>query len=315
MSTLKFADTHNMVVFLEKPTESEGFEQIVDFMSAHTLRESQIHARVDGKEIIIAESSVRKDLQLTDEDGVDCLSNSTIFENLELMRKPNRKNTHVPQPSGSTKHIADEAVHKERGDRLVRAATTASSLEAEQDGGNINKTQSKATPNEASSSRTTSGGGPRYQEAMGDTIAQTRVENVSKLSNDSQLARARVDSSKDEPNLGEDASKHGRIKAIDADEDTTLVNDQDDVDDAEIFNVDDLHGEEVFVEKEDVNNEELVEIMDREVKWLKRSRIPLVKVRWNSKRGPEFTWECEDQFRKKYPHLFTKTAPSSSAAS
>ncbi|GKB70600.1 hypothetical protein Tco_0932012 [Tanacetum coccineum] len=48
---------------------------------------------------------------------------------------------------------------------------------------------------------------------------------------------------------------------------------------------------------------------------LKRSRIPLVKVRWNSRRGPEFTWEREDQFRKKYPHLFTKTAPSSSAAS
>ncbi|GJX18107.1 hypothetical protein Tco_0218939 [Tanacetum coccineum] len=48
---------------------------------------------------------------------------------------------------------------------------------------------------------------------------------------------------------------------------------------------------------------------------MKRSRIPLVKVRWNSKRGPEFTWEREDQFKKKYPHLFTKTAPSSSAAS
>ncbi|GJT32250.1 hypothetical protein Tco_0922669 [Tanacetum coccineum] len=58
-----------------------------------------------------------------------------------------------------------------------------------------------------------------------------------------------------------------------------------------------------------------VEIMDREVKRLKRSRIPLVKVRWNSRRGPEFTWEREDQFRKKYPHLFTKTAPSSSATS
>ncbi|GJW20511.1 putative reverse transcriptase domain-containing protein [Tanacetum coccineum] len=61
--------------------------------------------------------------------------------------------------------------------------------------------------------------------------------------------------------------------------------------------------------------EEPIEITDREVKRLKRSRIPLVKVRWNSKRGPEFTWEREDQFRKKYPHLFTKTAPSSSAAS
>ncbi|GJT81607.1 putative reverse transcriptase domain-containing protein [Tanacetum coccineum] len=55
--------------------------------------------------------------------------------------------------------------------------------------------------------------------------------------------------------------------------------------------------------------EEPVEIVDRKVKRLKRSRIPLFKVRWNSKRGPEFTWEHEDQFQKKYPHLFTKTAP------
>nr|GEV81523.1 putative reverse transcriptase domain-containing protein [Tanacetum cinerariifolium] len=61
--------------------------------------------------------------------------------------------------------------------------------------------------------------------------------------------------------------------------------------------------------------EEPIEIVDREVKRLKRSCIPLVKVRWNSRRGPEFTWEREDQFRKKYPHLFTKTAPTSSAAS
>ncbi|GKA03472.1 putative reverse transcriptase domain-containing protein [Tanacetum coccineum] len=59
--------------------------------------------------------------------------------------------------------------------------------------------------------------------------------------------------------------------------------------------------------------EEPVEIMDREVKQLRQSRVPIVKVRWNSRRGPEFTWEREDQFRKKYPHLFTKTAPSSSA--
>ncbi|GJZ14441.1 hypothetical protein Tco_0549671 [Tanacetum coccineum] len=61
--------------------------------------------------------------------------------------------------------------------------------------------------------------------------------------------------------------------------------------------------------------EEPVEIMDHEVKQLRRSRVLIVKVRWNSRRGPEFTWEREDQFRKKYPHLFTKTAPSSSAAS
>ncbi|GKE33601.1 putative reverse transcriptase domain-containing protein, partial [Tanacetum coccineum] len=51
--------------------------------------------------------------------------------------------------------------------------------------------------------------------------------------------------------------------------------------------------------------EEPVEIMDREVKSLKRSRIPLVKVRWNSKRGPEFTWEREDYIKSKYPQLFS----------
>ncbi|GJW44097.1 putative reverse transcriptase domain-containing protein [Tanacetum coccineum] len=55
-------------------------------------------------------------------------------------------------------------------------------------------------------------------------------------------------------------------------------------------------------------------IMDQEVKQLKQSCIPVVKVRWNSRRGPEFTWECEDQFQKKYPHLFTKPVPSSSVA-
>ncbi|GKD83148.1 hypothetical protein Tco_1349987 [Tanacetum coccineum] len=60
--------------------------------------------------------------------------------------------------------------------------------------------------------------------------------------------------------------------------------------------------------------EEPVEIMDREVKRLKQSRIPIVKVRWNSRRGPEFTWKREDQFQKKYPHLFTKLVPSSSVA-
>ncbi|GJZ19601.1 putative reverse transcriptase domain-containing protein [Tanacetum coccineum] len=51
--------------------------------------------------------------------------------------------------------------------------------------------------------------------------------------------------------------------------------------------------------------EEPVEIMDREVKQLKRRRIPIIKVRWNARRGPKYTWECEDQFKEKYPHLFT----------
>ncbi|GJY86878.1 hypothetical protein Tco_0500904 [Tanacetum coccineum] len=378
-----------MVAFLSKPAESDGFEQIVDFLNAQPIRyaltvnptiyiscieqfwstgvvktineEVQLHALVDDKKIIISEASVRRYLKLEDKEGIDCLPNSTIFEQLALMgyekisqkltfykpffslqwkflihnilqylspktiawnefsstmasaiiclatnqkfnfskfifegmirnldnvsrkflmyprfiqvflnqqldglpthkiiynapshtkkifenmrkvgkgfsgrvtplflimvvqhqsqmgeglvnptdphhtptiiqpstqpqktqkpRKPKRKDTQVPQPSDPSDNLADEAVHKELDDSLVRVATTASSLEAEQDNGNITKTRSKATPNESSSLGTTSGGGPRCQETIGDTIAQTRFENVSKLSNDSLLAR------------------------------------------------------------------------------------------------------------------------------
>ncbi|GKF41267.1 hypothetical protein Tco_0124609 [Tanacetum coccineum] len=113
MANLKFVDTHNMVAFLSKPEESDGFEQIVDFLNAHHIKyaltvnptiyisfieqfwstvkaktingEVQLHALVDGKKIIVTEASVRRDLQLTDEEGVDCLPNSTIFEQLTLM--------------------------------------------------------------------------------------------------------------------------------------------------------------------------------------------------------------------------------------
>ncbi|GJX52512.1 hypothetical protein Tco_0280881, partial [Tanacetum coccineum] len=113
MANLKFADTHNMIAFLSQPEESDGFEQIVDFLNAHSIRhalminptiyiscikqfwstvkaktingKAQLHALVDGKKIIITEASVRRDLQLADEDGVDCLLNSTIFEQLTLM--------------------------------------------------------------------------------------------------------------------------------------------------------------------------------------------------------------------------------------
>ncbi|GJR55125.1 hypothetical protein Tco_1405646 [Tanacetum coccineum] len=90
-----------------------------------------------------------------------------------------RMDTEIPQSSGPTEHVADEAVHKKRGDSLVRAATTASSLEAEQ----------------------VSGSGPRCQETM-DTIDQTRFESVSKHSNDLLLARGNtLQSDEDRLNL------------------------------------------------------------------------------------------------------------------
>nr|GEW88130.1 ribonuclease H-like domain-containing protein [Tanacetum cinerariifolium] len=156
-----------------------------------TIKQAEQHRQNthNGKEIVITESSVRRDLQLEDEKGIDYLSNSNIFEQLALMGKPKRKDTQVPQPSGPTDNIADEVVHKELGDRFVRATTIASSLKAEQDIRNITKTQSKATPNESSFQGTNLNGGPRCQETIGDTTAQTRFESVSKHSNDSLLVR------------------------------------------------------------------------------------------------------------------------------
>ncbi|GJX64479.1 hypothetical protein Tco_0298822 [Tanacetum coccineum] len=102
-----------MVAFLAKPEESEGFEQIIDFLNANSIRyaltvkstmyasyieqfwatvkaktvngEVQLQALVDGKKVIIMESSVRRDLQLEDAEGVDCLPNDTIFEELIRM--------------------------------------------------------------------------------------------------------------------------------------------------------------------------------------------------------------------------------------
>ncbi|GKB80653.1 hypothetical protein Tco_0947548 [Tanacetum coccineum] len=279
MMTLKFANTHNMVAFLSKPAKSEGFEQIVDFLNAQPIR----YALTINPTIYV--SCIEQDLQLEDAEGIDCLPNATIFEQLTLMgskttawnefsstmtsaiiclatnqkfnfskyifesmvknldnvgkflmysrfiqvfldKKLEGMATHngiYIAPSHAKKifrnmrrvwkgfsrretplfqtmavqdqaemgedNVADEAVYKEMDDSLVRAATTATSLEAEQDRGNINKTQSKATPNEAGSQVTTSGGGPRCQETMGDTIAQTGFENVSKISNDPLLAR------------------------------------------------------------------------------------------------------------------------------
>ncbi|GJU34605.1 hypothetical protein Tco_1182959 [Tanacetum coccineum] len=65
--------------------------------------------------------------------------------------------------------------------------------------------------------------------------------------------------------------------------------------------------------KSDDLGEEPMEIMDREVRQLKQSRIPFIKVRWNSRRGLDFTWERKDQFEKKYLHLFADLATSSNA--
>ncbi|GJU79035.1 hypothetical protein Tco_1276105, partial [Tanacetum coccineum] len=113
MSSLKFAETHNLVAFLEKPKESNGFEGIIDFLNASSIKyaltvnptiyescieqlwttakvktvngERQIQALVDKKKVIITETSIRSDLKLDDAEGTECLPNDVIFEQLTLI--------------------------------------------------------------------------------------------------------------------------------------------------------------------------------------------------------------------------------------
>ncbi|GJZ45526.1 hypothetical protein Tco_0593122 [Tanacetum coccineum] len=275
---VKSFDSHNMVAYLEKSEDNADFAEIVDFLNASPIRyaltvsptvyvsyieqfwstakiktvnnETQIRAKVDGKTIVITESSVRRDLYFNDEDGITCLTNTEIFENLQLMGyeklsdkltflKPffspqwkylihtilqclsskstawNEFGTNIASaviclakkqkfnfsklifdavfndeydtPSHTKKVFAnmrrqgkdfsrtvtplfatmliqpqadvgeDETVHEERGDSMERAATTATSLDAEQ--------------------------------GSGDRPTQTRFERLSKLSNDPPLSK------------------------------------------------------------------------------------------------------------------------------
>ncbi|GJS70382.1 putative ribonuclease H-like domain-containing protein [Tanacetum coccineum] len=249
--------------------------------------EVQLQALVDGKKIIITESTIKRDLQLEDVEGVDCLPNATIFEQLTLMSLLDKQLEGMPThnriyiaPSHTKKIFRkmrrvgkgfsgkeiplfqtmvvqpqeqmgeDEAVYKELDDSLVRAATTSSSLEAKQD----------------------NGGGPRRQETMGDTIAKTRVFRILEHKDIKEMKftqvglSARVESFGDEKDLGEDASKQGMIADIDDDARITLVSTHFDVD-TDMFGVHDLAGDEVVIESEVVvkacekrNVEEVVDV-------------------------------------------------------
>nr|GEV01677.1 hypothetical protein [Tanacetum cinerariifolium] len=75
MSTPTFAKTYNLIAFLEKPSESDGFEQIVDFLNANQIK----------KKVVITEDSIRHDLKLNDAEGTSCLPNAMIFEELARM--------------------------------------------------------------------------------------------------------------------------------------------------------------------------------------------------------------------------------------
>ncbi|GJW86915.1 hypothetical protein Tco_0162255 [Tanacetum coccineum] len=307
-------------VFLDKQLEGMPTHNIIHIAPSHTKKIFGNMRRVEKgfseRETPLFQTMVAQDQAKMGEGSANptdphhtptfIQSSTSQPQKKQKPRKPKRKDTQIPQSSGPTEHVADEAVYKELDDSLVRAATTASSLETKHDSGNIIKTRSKATPNEAGSQGTTLGGGPRRQETVGDIIAQTRFKNVSKLSNDLLLARGNtLRSGEDSLELkelmelctnlqtrvldletikttqaNEIASLKRRVKKLEQKKRSRThglkmlykvgltarvesSGDEESLDDADMFDVNTLSGEEVFVVEQSGNVvEEVVAVID-----------------------------------------------------
>nr|GEV44415.1 hypothetical protein [Tanacetum cinerariifolium] len=191
-------------------------------------------------------------------------------------RKTKRKDTELPQTSGPITNVADEAVNEEMHDSLVRASTSASSLVTEQDSGNINKTQSKT---------------PKTTQEMEIESLKRKVKKLEKKqqSRTHKLKRlykvgltARVESSDDDEDLGEDAFKQRRISDTDADEGVTLVSTHND---AEMFDADqDLSDYQLT---ESLQAEEQQELNDKEKATLFMQLLEKRKKFFAAKRAEE----------------------------
>nr|GEW26776.1 hypothetical protein [Tanacetum cinerariifolium] len=152
---------------------------------------------VDGKTMVIIESAVRH-LHFNNEDGITCLSNDEIFENLALMgqinlaepfndvyvtpvhtkkvftnmKRQNKDFLGIITPLFASMLVPQVVEGEGEDDKVVRAAITTTSLEVEQASGNIYKTQSMETLNEPSPQRTSSGSGPRRKSLDKDNVSK-----------------------------------------------------------------------------------------------------------------------------------------------
>ncbi|GKB32460.1 putative reverse transcriptase domain-containing protein [Tanacetum coccineum] len=197
LKALKFVDLHNMVAYMEKSQENADFDEIVDFLNANPIR----FALTISPTIYVSYIEQFRDKPSKSNTHPTTASPSHVKpiptvaslshpKKTKKHRKTKRKATEISQSSGPTTLVADETIHKEKGDKMERAATTASSLEVEQDSGTINRTQSMETLNEPIPQGTGLGSGPRCHDTiLGDRPAQTRFESLSKQSNEPPLLR------------------------------------------------------------------------------------------------------------------------------
>nr|GEZ69846.1 hypothetical protein [Tanacetum cinerariifolium] len=218
--------------------------------AAKTINEeAQLHAYVNGKKIIITEASIRRDLQLDDEECVDCLPNSTIIKELALMGAWNEFNTTMASAIICLAINQKFNFSKWIFDSMIR---------------NLDNVSGKFLMYPRKPTRKVT-----YVPQLSDPIEHVTDEAVHKELEDSLVRAATTASSlgayqdrDDEESLGEEASKQERIETIDLDEDITLVNDQDDAD-KDMFDVNVLGGEEVFATAG--KNENVVNITTKEL--------------------------------------------------
>ncbi|GKC30867.1 hypothetical protein Tco_1038161 [Tanacetum coccineum] len=222
MSTLTFADTHNMVAFLEKPAKSDGFHEIIDFLNANQI------PLIDKKKLIITETSIRSDLYLEDagDSGIPTDYNQTPI---------------ATQPS-SSKSQKKQSRRKQRKDTIVIQEET------QQD-------DSVPTPyNDPPLSGEDSM--QLYELMLLSTNLQKHVLNIEKAKDaqvkeiaDLKMRVQRLERKKEIKNYRFEKTKeswYGRS------------------DDADMFDIDDLHGDEVNVDMPVGDNQEQ-SVKEREV--------------------------------------------------
>nr|GEW20079.1 hypothetical protein [Tanacetum cinerariifolium] len=249
----------------EKTTESEGFEQIVYFLSAHILR----YALTVNPTIYDS-----------------CIEQFWSTAMAKTINGESQIHARVPQPSSSTEHISDEVVHKENGDRLV----------PRYHGDKIAQTTFENVSELSNDSLLTRGNTLRSDEDKMKrnklmelcTNLQSRVLNLEKTKTTQVLE---IDSLKRRVKKLEKKQRSrnhklkrlykDRIEAIDADANITLVNDQDDV---EMFDVNVLQGEEVFVDKEVADkevNDEVQKVVEEVVEEINTAKLIVDAVQVN----------------------------------
>ncbi|GKA72878.1 hypothetical protein Tco_0779094 [Tanacetum coccineum] len=183
MAGLTFADSHNMVAYLEKSMENADFAEIVDFLNANPIRVFVKH-RKKGKEKTFFSGTI-----------------TPLFETMLIQHQAKvgegsgqptdlQHTSTTATPSQVEPIIVPSSSQPKRHSNCTKGCPpTATSLDVEQDSGNINRTQSTIMPNDHLPKRIGSGGRPRRQETTRDIPAQTRFESLSKQSNDLPLSR------------------------------------------------------------------------------------------------------------------------------